>query len=318
MKGVILDSGSLGSNVDLNPILDKLSECEIWTSTAAHEIPDRIKGMDIILTNKIQLDEDHFRNNSSISLISILATGTNNVDLQAARRHGINVSNVIGYSTESVAQHAFAMILALSNNLISYREDLKKNRWQESPFFCYFNKPILSLAGKTLGLVGSGFQGKKMATIAKGFGMKVIFCQRPGSNTSPDSERPPLKEMLPEVDFLSIHCPLTEDTSNLISANELSLMKKGSILVNCARGGIVNEIDLIKALETGQLSGVGIDVLTQEPPPLDHPLFKSNHPNLIVTPHIAWGNQASRQKLIEETGLNIAAHLGKGQRNLVN
>ncbi len=250
-----------------------------------------------------------------LRLICVAATGTNNVDLKAAHELGITVTNVAGYATPSVVQHVFSMMLALTTRLTDYSQAVTDGAWQQSSQFCLLNLPIQELAGKNLGIIGYGELGHAVADVAKAFGMRILIAQRAGGDSQ--AGRVTLEKLLPQVDVLSLHCPLANNTKNLIGERELALMKKGAFLINTARGGIVDEAALASALRLGNIGGAGVDVLTQEPPVKSNPLLESDIPNLIVTPHIAWASRESRQRLVDELVANIKAYLQGEVRNLV-
>ncbi|MFB6260688.1 MAG: NAD(P)-dependent oxidoreductase, partial [Thiohalorhabdaceae bacterium] len=237
-----------------------------------------------------------------LKLIAIAATGTNNVDLEAARAHGVAVANVVGYATPSVTQHVFGLLLALTTHLPEYREAVRAGRWSESPHFCLLDYSIEELAGRTLGIAGYGELGRKVADVAKAFGMDVRIAQLPGRPERPD--RTPLAELLPDLDALSLHCPLTDETRGLIGPRELARLPDHALLINTARGGIVDEPALAEALSAGTIGGAGVDVLGQEPPPHHHPLLAADIPNLIVTPHTAWASRQARQRMADEFAAN--------------
>ena len=308
-KGCILDAGSLGPDADLGPILATLPEWKVWNSTQEGEVMGRIADVEVVLSNKIMIDAAHFRDAKKLRFIGVLATGSNNVDLAAARRHGVEVCNVKHYSTAAVVQHTLSLILNLAGNLQTYIKDVRDQKWQTSPFFCYFNGPIVELSGRVLTIVGAGSQGRALAQIAESMGMIVHFARRPGTGGASEegSQRLPLAELLPLTDVLSFHCPLTDATRDLLNMDNIFKLRKGALVVNCARGGIVNEEALMAALSRGHLGGAAIDVLSSEPPSASHPLLKVSHPNFILTPHIAWATGASRQRLIQETAANLRA-----------
>ena len=312
MNGCILDVGSLGPDIDLTAILATLPEWSVWESTLPEQVSERLVDMQIVLTNKVQLRREHLQAAPSLRYISILATGTNNVDLVAAALQQVAVGNVRDYSTDSVVQHTLMLILALAGNLSANGSGETRSKWQDSPFFCYFNRPIVELKGKVLTIVGYGSQGQKLAALAQCLGMTVHIARRPGLSSEAEASavnRRPLDELLPLTDVLSMHCPLTPATVNLLNLDNIFKLKKGALVINCARGGIVNEEALALALARGHLGGAGVDVLTTEPPSATHPLMNVTHPNFILTPHVAWGSLESRQRLIDATAQNIRTFL---------
>lgn len=319
MKGVILDAASLGNDIDLSPILETLESWDVYASTSPSETVDRIRDAQVVLSNKVILAEEHFRASPKLRLIAVLATGTNNIDLEAARAADIIVSNARGYSTDSVVQHTLSLMFSLLGNTNSYQSASRDDRWLKSPFFCYFERPIIGMKGKTLGIVGYGSQGQALSHIAKTLGFKVMIAARRGQSPSIKDgvQRHDLSTVLKEADVLSLHCPLSPASENLISMAELKQMKRSAVLINCARGGIVHEQDLAEALNKDLIAGAGLDVLSQEPPKPDHPLIVCKHPNLIITPHIAWGNKESREALIQQTVANITGFVQGEPQNIV-
>ena len=269
----------------------------------------------MVVTNKVVLDRDTLAGAEDLRLVCIAATGTNNVDLAAARELGIAVTNVARYATPAVVQHVFALILALTTRLPDYQRAVAAGAWQRHDAFCLLDHPIRELAGRTLGIVGFGELGQAVARVADAFGMSVLIAQRPGG--PPQAGRLPLDALLPRVDVLSLHCPLTDATRGLIGARELGLMRRDALLINTARGGLVDEAALAAALRGGDLGGAGVDVLTREPPAEGNPLLAADIPHLIVTPHTAWASREARQRLLDEVAANIAAFLAGQTRNRV-
>jgi glycerate dehydrogenase len=325
MLGVFLDRDTVDrGDMDMSVLEQHLPQWRFYGLTAATELHERIGDAEVVISNKVVLDEAAFAAAPKLKLICVAATGTNNVDLAAASRHGVVVCNVRGYATASVVQHTFAMILSLSTNLGRYRRAVMRGEWQSSPHFCLLDYPIHEIAGKRLGIVGYGELGRGVARVAEAFGMEVLICQRPGGpstgsgRTEEDKKRLPLHELLPMADVLTLHCPLTPETRNLIGEKELGLMKPTALLINTARGGIVDEVALADALRDSRIGGAGVDVLTTEPPRAGNPLLADDLNNLIITPHTAWASVESRQRLLDQIGLNIAAFLNGEERNRVN
>jgi glycerate dehydrogenase len=312
MKGVILDRDSLGDDVDLAPIIDCFTDIEIHGSTQAADVALRIEHAEIILTNKIRLGREELQHCRNLKMINVMATGTNNIDLEYCTQNSIAVCNARGYSTPSVAQHTFSLMLALSTNLIAYDRDVKKGAWQRSHVFCLLDHPIQELAGKTLGILGYGELGQAVAGIARAFGMTVLIAKRPGSTELGEHDRVEWTDLLPQADYLSLHCPLTPENKEIVDSCALGLMKSTAFLVNTARGGLVNSEDLISALRSCQIGGAAIDVLNTEPATMDELLLKGDIPNLIVTPHNAWGARESRERLIIQMEENILSY-GKNE-----
>jgi glycerate dehydrogenase len=316
-SAVLLDRDTIdaGGDIDFSALESLFPRWRAHNYTSKPDILERIAGADVIISNKVMLDEQALRSVPALKLVCVAATGTNNVDLKAAKTLGITVCNVRGYATPAVSQHAIALILALSTRLIDYREAVRAGRWQRARQFCLLDYPIRELAGKTLGIVGYGELGQAVARLGEAFGMKLLVAQRPGGPA--EKGRVPLPELLQQVDVLSLHCPLTPQTQNLIGARELALMKRDAILINTARGGIVDEEALVDALREQRIGGAGIDVLTVEPPVNGNVLLDPDIPNLIVTPHSAWASRETRQRLVAEVVANIRAFVEGSPRNLV-
>ncbi len=310
MRGVFLDTDSLGDGLDLASLHASLTELHLYSATAPGQVAERIAGAEVVISNKVPVDGVAMAGAPHLKLICVAATGTNNVDLAAARERRVVVCNARGYGTGSVVQHAFTLILALMTRLPQYHQAVREGRWATAPQFCLLDYPIRELDGKTLGIVGYGELGQGVARIADTFGMEVLVSQRPGSEEpepEPESDRIPLAALLPQVDVLSLHCPLTPKTRGLIGEWELALMRRDALLINTARGGIVDEAALAEALRRGALGGAGVDVLNEEPPVHGNPLLAPDIPNLIVTPHCAWGSQEARQRMVEQVAGNIRA-----------
>lgn len=319
MQGVFLDfdTVSVDNDSDISPMRE-LPDIN-WTfygATRPHELAGRIEGCEIVVVNKVILDADTLaRAAGTLKLIVIAATGTNNVDLEAAAQRGITVCNVRGYGTPSVVQHVYALILALATQLPRYMKAVADGRWQRHHQFCILDYPIRELSGLNLGIVGYGTLGRGVADVAPAFGMNVLVAQRPGGE--PRDGRLPLDELLPQADILSLHCPLTDHTRDLIGRRQLEAMKNDALLINTARGGIVNEADLVEALRRGEIGGAAFDVLSEEPPGNGNVLLEAALPNLIVTPHIAWASRESRQRVIDIVAANIDAYLAGRPVNVV-
>jgi glycerate dehydrogenase len=315
-QAVFLDFATVSRNdVDLSTLENAIADWTYYATTNANETAERIKQAEIVVSNKVIIDRNVMQASDNLKLICIAATGTNNVDLEAAKELGIRVSNVAGYSTPSVVQQVFAMILGLTTRQAEHTQAINAGRWQQSDQFCLLDFPFRELQGKRMGIVGYGGLGKAVAQVAEAFGMEILLANRPGGEPTPG--RTPLQELLPQVDILSLHCPLTEQTRDLIGTEELKLMKSDALLINCARGGVVDESALAQALLEGEIAGAGVDVLTTEPPTDGNPLLDSEIPNLILTPHIAWASKESRQRLINGVAANIIAFYHGEMRNAV-
>jgi len=309
MLGVFLDQDSLNcGDLDFSSLNQILPELRYYSATAPHEVAERIAEAEVVISNKVRLDAAVLEQASRLKLICVAATGVNNVDLEAAARQEITVCNCRGYGVASVVQHVFALLLNLVTHLPEYCQSVRAGRWAQARQFCLLDFPIRELADKTLGIVGYGELGQGVARVAEVFGMHVQVAQRPGVVEEQDG-RIPLPILLPQVDVLSLHCPLTPETQGLIGAWELALMKRDAILTNTARGGLVDEALLADALRQGALGGAGMDVLSLEPPVEGNPLLAPDIPNLIVTPHSAWGSRESRQRLVGQLTENIRGWL---------
>ncbi len=313
IKGVFLDSDTVGDDVDLSPLSATLPVWDFRRASLDIEPMRSLEDAHVIVTNKVPVDDAMMASAPALRLICVAATGTDKIDLAAAQRRGIAVCNVPAYATASVVQHVFALMFALSTRLIDYHDAVRSGRWQNARHFAILDYPIFELAGRRLGIVGYGELGRAVADAARCFGMQVDVAARPG--TAPSSGRVALDDLLRRVDVLSLHCPLNDQTRGLIGGRELSLMKPDALLINTARGGIVDEAALAQALRSGALGGAGIDVLSEEPPRRGNPLLDADVPRLIVTPHIAWASHESRQRVIAELKLNIEAFLNGSPRN---
>lgn len=304
MYTVILDAASLGNDISLDSLQRAAPGLMSFDFTAPGQIIPRLQDASIAIVNKTVIDAEVMAACPTLKMIAVTATGTNNIDLEAARQRGIRVCNVIRYGRASLVQHTFMLILTLAGNLDRYRQDVKAGHWHRASNFCLMDHPIMELEGKTLGVVGYGDLGQGVAEMGRAFGMQVMIAQRPGQPAQTD--RIPLDDLLPQADVLSLHCLLSNETRNLIDARELALMKPTALLINTARGGLVNEDALAHALTAGRIGGAGFDVLTQEPPVNGNVLLDLQLPNLIVTPHCAWASREARQRLIDLTADNIA------------
>jgi len=304
MQGVLLDAASLGQGIDLSPIQQQLTDLEVWSGTRSEEVQQRLRQAEVAIVNKVVLDRAALESAKQLKAICVLATGLNNIDLQAAEELGIQVFNVQAYGTASVAQHTLTLLLALATRLSQYQQSVAAGDWQKSPFFCLMQYPVTQLAGKKLLLVGHGELGREVERLTSALSMEVMIAARPGKS---DDSRKPFAELLPEADAISFHCPLTEATRDLLNADNLKTTKPDLLVVNAARGGIVNEEAALTALREGRLGGLAVDVLTQEPPKDGSPLLDalSEDLNLIVTPHSAWITPEARQKIVEMTAENI-------------
>ena len=314
---VFLDAGSLDWGDLSFSELEKLGSLKVYSKTPAGKIAARSRERDIVITNKCRFTGEILGRLKRLQLLCIAATGTNNVDLEAARRLGIAVANVSGYSTETVVQFSFSFLLALACNLISYDRSSHDGSWSKSPFFTLPVFPIREIHGKTLGIVGHGRIGKRVAEVAKAFGMKVLLAKIPGKIYSgkEKTKRVSFDSFLRQSDFVTLHAPLSPLTENLMDEKAFRKMKRGALLINMARGGLVNERALYAALKSGHLAGAAADVLSEEPPPKNHILLKA--PNFLLTPHVAWASREARTRLVQEMALNIRAFRRSKKRNRV-
>lgn len=309
MKAVLLDRDTLGNGIDLSPIQSLVSNLEVYGTTTPDELLSRVEGADILITNKVVISAEAMQGKIGVLVV---ATGMNNVDLMAAERLGVPVKNVVNYGTDSVAQHCLMLLLALAGRLVPVQKRVGEGAWQESPFFCLLDAIPTQLANKHLVLVGEGTLGKAIGRLAEAFGMQVTFCARPGDKADPRSS---LDALLPVADALSFHCPLNESTHHLLNQDRLSRIKPGCLVVNCARGGIIDELAALESLKTGRIGGLAVDVLPQEPPVSGHPLLEAlkDDLNLIVTPHSAWSSPEARQTIVDMTAENLKQLLSTDQ-----
>ncbi len=311
MKAVFLDYVSLDQNdlnfKDLENIFD---EWEIYPSTSSEQLLERIQNVDVIISNKVVVNAEAIQQCPNLKLILISATGTNNIDLVQAKKQGIVVCNCQAYGTSAVAQHTLMLMLNLATSFKQYERAVQNGDWNKASQFCLLDYPIIELEGKTLGILGYGELGKAVAKLAEAFGMKILVGALP--NRPVQENRIPFNELLSQVDFLTLHCPLSTDTQNLIDAKAFDAMKHSAFLINCARGGIVNEQDLADALIAGKIAGAATDVLMVEPPKDGNVLLNSEIPNLLITPHSAWGSVDARQRIVQQMVENVEA-FKKGQ-----
>lgn len=288
---------------------------EEYAHTASHQIVPRLRQATVAIINKVQLSDESLAELPKLKMIAVTATGYDGIDIAACRSRGIAVSNIRNYAIHTVPEHVFMLVLALRRNLLAYRQEIEQGAWQKSEQFCLFTHHITELFGSTIGIVGEGAIGQGTAAIARGFGMRVLFAYHP----SPKKKEvlTPFDEVLAESDILSLHCPLLPSTRDLIGINELRRMKRSALLINTARGGLVNEAALVQALDEGLIAGAGCDVLTVEPPGNGNPLLAVRRPNFILTPHIAWASDEAMQSLANQLIDNIEAWVAGKPQNLV-
>ena len=309
MKIVVLERSSVGLDVSVS-IFEELGDVTYYNNTAYEEIADRVKDADIIVANKSKLNESTLKDAKNVKLICEFATGYDNVDIEYCKERGIGVCNVRNYSTDMVAQHTFAMALYLSEKLEHYDRYVKSGQYANQDRFSNFDIPFYELTGKTWGIIGMGNIGRRVAKIAEAFGCRVIFYSVTGKSTVTEYERVDFDTILKESDYLSLHCPLSDLTRDLIDAEALSKMKKTAYLINVARGPVVNEQALYDALVDGRIAGAGLDVLSKEPISKDNPLSKiQDSEKLIITPHLAWASVEARERCVQMNYDNIKAFL---------
>ena len=296
MKIVFLDRDTIGPTVTITrPSFDH--EWVEYGKTAPDEVAGRIVDADIVLTNKAPIRAEQLASAPKLKMISIAATGYDVIDIPACKERGITVSNVRGYATNTVPEHAFALILALRRSIVGYRQDVINGEWEKSGQFCFFTHPIKDLAGSRLGIMGEGALGQSVAQIARGFGMEPVFAAHKGA-TGLGPLYTPWDEVIETSDIITLHAPLMPATKNMISTPEFEAMKKKPLIINTSRGGLVDEAALVDALDRGLIAGAGFDVLTKEPPAPDNPLLTVlDRPNVIVTPHVAWASEEAMQTL---------------------
>jgi glycerate dehydrogenase len=314
MKTVFLDRSTFSDPI-VFPVARLAGDWQEHARTMPGQVLSRAADAAVVVTNKVKLPAALLEKLPQLRLVAVAATGVDHVDLDAARRLGVGVCNVRDYATHSVPEHVFAVLLALRRNLLVYAAAATNGTWSRAENFCLLNWPIEDLAGSTLGIVGGGSLGKSVAKLGAAFGMRVLLAERRDAPLR--SGRVAFERVLAEADVLSLHVPLTPATRNLIGASELNQMKPTAILINSARGGVVDEAALVAVLRAGQLAGAAVDVLTAEPPPADHPLLTASLPNLLVTPHIAWASLQAQQRMADEVVENIAAFLRGELRNRI-
>ena len=318
MKSVFLDYATLGAgDLDLSSLQTLLPGLEVFDGTNAEERNDRIHDAEVVFCNKVRLDAEVLQGAASLKFIGLTATGTDNVDLEYARENGIAVCNLVDYCTRSVVEHVFATLLSLARNILPYNQLVRAGDWATAQNFCTLDYPVRQLSSMTLGVTGHGALGSGVAELARHFGMNVLIARRRGGAAAPDDGRHDFDHVLQNADALTLHCPLNADTHHLIDATALTSMKSNAILINTARGGLVDSAALANALTNGEIAAAAIDVLPQEPPVDGDPLLDYVGENLIVTPHIGWATRDARQAAIDELALNYAAFIAGETRNRV-
>ena len=306
MKAVFLDYASLDQNdLDFSELQAVFENLTLYPASTEEQVLERIQEADVVITNKVRISAEVIQQLPQLKLILISATGTNNVDLVQAKKSGIVLCNCQAYGTSAVAQHTLMLMLALSTSVIQYHQAVQKGEWQKAQQFCLLDFPIVELAGKTLGIIGYGELGQAVAQLAKAFGMRIMVGALP--NRPQREGRVQLDVLLSQADYVSLHCPLTDETKDLIDAKVFDRMKSSAFLINCARGGIVNEQALADALIHKKIAGAATDVLTVEPPKQGNVLLNIDIPNLIITPHSAWGSVDARQRIVQQLMENVKA-----------
>ena len=318
MKIVVLERNSVGLDVSVDGI-KALGDVTVYPNTTAADVKEKITDAEIIVANKAPLNEETLKDAPHVRLICEFATGYDNIDLAYCKSRGIKVANVVNYSTDAVVQHTFALCFYVLEKLRHYDEYVKSGAYAAQDRFSNFDLPFTELAGKTWGIVGMGNIGRKAAAVAQAFGCRVIFYSASGNSTCTQYQRVDFDTLLKESDFLSLHCPLSDKTRNLIDLAALKKMKRTAILINVARGPVVNDRDLYTALTENLIAGAGLDVLSAEPIRQDNPLGSiMDSTKLIITPHLAWASIEARNRCVSETCLNIGAFLKGENRNIVN
>jgi glycerate dehydrogenase len=318
-QAVFLDYASTShDDLDLTRLRHTCGQLQLWEATQADNLLEHIGQAEIVISNKVILNATTLTAlKDQIKLICVAATGTNNIDLAVAQQLGIPVCNVRNYGNRSVAEHCLSLIFALARQLPAYHQAVQAQAWQKSKHFCLLDYPITEVAGKTLGIIGYGSLGQATAELAAAVGMQILVAERLDAPTV-RTGRVSLHELLARADFISLHCPLTEQTKAFINAERLQQMKPSAFLINTARGGLICEADLLTALQTHQIAGAALDVLSLEPPTTDNPLLQTSLPNLIITPHIAWASRSARQTLIEQLADIISSFQTNHLINQVN
>ncbi|MCE5180527.1 MAG: D-2-hydroxyacid dehydrogenase [Betaproteobacteria bacterium] len=312
-KIVFLDRATLEANVRRPDFPHQWQE---HATTAPDEVVERLADATVAIVNKVALRAETLARLPHLRLIAEAATGVNNIDVDWCREHGVAVCNIRNYAVHAVPEHVFMMILALRRNLLAYRADLQQGKWQQSDQFCLFSHPVRDIHGSTLGIVGHGVLGEAVAAMARAFGMTVLFAEHKGATAI----RPgfaPFEQVLAQSDVLTLHVPLTDATRNLIGAAEFQRMKPSALLINAARGGVVDETALVDALREGRIAGAGCDVLSVEPPRDGNPLLGFDLPNLLITPHVAWASREAMQILADQLIDNIEAFVRGAPQNRV-
>ena len=319
MKAVFLDYGTIGpEDLDHSPLEKAVADLTLYDSTTPQELPARIHDAEIVYTNKIRFDDATFGLAKSLKFIGLTATGTDNIDLDAARRHDVAVCNIRAYCTQSVVEHVFGVLLNFTHSLAKFNALVRAGEWQKADNFCKLDHPLRELSAMTMGIVGYGELGRGVAGIARQFNMRVLIARRRGTLPAIGDDRTDFDDLIEQSDVISLHCPLSEDTREMLGAEQFRRMKNDAILINTARGGLIDSAALVNALEQGEIAAAAIDVLPQEPPVDGNPLLDYRGDNLVMTPHVAWATVEARQNAVDELAANVAAFLAGERRNRVD
>ena len=318
MKITVLDGYTLNPGDNPWDSLAELGELTVYDRTRPEEVAERTADTDILVLNKTEIKADDLKNMTKLKLISVLAAGYNVVDIKAAGKYGIPVCNTPAYGVDAVAQHAMALLMEFCRNVAGHDLSVKAGEWADAKDWCYWHSPQRELSGLTMGIIGFGHNGRRVGELAHAFGMNVITYTIP--ETNPPAYQPfrfvSLEKLFQESDVISLHCPLTDETHELVNARTIALMKQGAIVINTSRGQIIHEQDVADALHSGKLAGYGTDVLSVEPPSADNPLLKA--PNTLITPHIAWATLKARKNIMQITAENIKSFQANTPVNVVN
>lgn len=308
MKITFLDGYAANPGDISYDIFNKFGDFKLFPRTAPNQVLERAKDSEIILTNKVVFGRQEFEQLPKLKYLGVVATGYNIIDIEAAKEFGVAVTNVPAYSTDSVAQHVFSLILGISQRIEKHAREVAQGAWHKAPDFCYWSTPQIELVGLTIGLIGLGSIAHRVAEIATAFRMNVVGCSPSGRTTMPEIIKVlPIDQVLAQADFVSLHCPQTEATMQIINSDSIAKMKDGAVLINTSRGGVLDEKAVATALASGKLRAAGIDVLSSEPPQIDNPLISA--PNCFITPHIAWASISARQRLIKVLAKNVESFL---------
>ena len=327
MQTVFLDYKTVDpGDLDLSQLKKITPDIVLYDNTRPSETLERIRGAVVVINNKVRLGKQELENAHKTKLICLTATGTDNIDLETARQRGITVCNIKNYCTNSVVQHVFLSILSLQHHVNAYQQSLMKGAWEESQQFTLLEHPIHELSSKTIGILGLGVLGRGVASMAEAFGMNVLVSESFNSEKQESScdkqqkpyPRVPFGTMIAQSDIISLHCPLTDETAKLFNKTVFQNMKRNAIIINTARGGLIDDHALLHAIKNQLIAGAALDVLDEEPPGPDHPLMQHKFPNLIITPHIAWAAKEARQRALDRIAENIAAFLNNKPINVVN